>query len=265
MWTSDDDSETDVHAPQGCQMVSQPVYYFLLLLLFWKAAFRVSASSTVFIVKCIKYFVKLLGSAYNCAKIVEASEQIPVTLMSVEKIIGLEKKCFIEYVVCPQCSVIYEFSDCVRTLANGKTESKTCRHVATPNHPHVRKRKACGALLLKQQRRHKKCILAPIKVYPYRSLKKSLCHILSKPDYIEKCEQWRSRMAVLANDILADIYDGQVWKQFTEVELNRFLDTPHSYLLTMNVDWFQPYKRSIYSTGAIYLTLQNLPREDTRM
>ncbi len=65
-----------------------------------------SASSTVFIVKCIKYFIKLLGSAYNCTKIVEASEQIPVTLMSVEKIIGLEKKCFIEYVVCPQCSVM---------------------------------------------------------------------------------------------------------------------------------------------------------------
>lgn len=28
----------------------------------------------------------------------------------------------------------------------------------------------------------------------------------------------------------------------------------------MNVDWFQPYERSTYSLGAIYLTIQNLPR-----
>ncbi len=29
----------------------------------------------------------------------------------------------------------------------------------------------------------------------------------------------------------------------------------------MNVDWFQPYERGVYSVGAIYLTLQNLPRD----
>ena len=29
----------------------------------------------------------------------------------------------------------------------------------------------------------------------------------------------------------------------------------------MNVDCFQPYERSTYSLGAIYLTIQNLPRD----
>ena len=41
-----------------------------------------------------------------------------------------------------------------------------------------------------------------------------------------------------------------------------FLVAPYSYLLTLNVDWFQPYKHIQYSVGSIYLTIQNLPREE---
>ena len=30
----------------------------------------------------------------------------------------------------------------------------------------------------------------------------------------------------------------------------------------LNIDWFQPFQRTNYSVGAIYLAVQNLPRED---
>ena len=30
----------------------------------------------------------------------------------------------------------------------------------------------------------------------------------------------------------------------------------------MNIDWFEPYEREVYSVGVIYLTIQNLPREE---
>ena len=33
-------------------------------------------------------------------------------------------------------------------------------------------------------------------------------------------------------------------------------------MLTLNVDWFQPFDRTQYSVGAIYLTVQNLPRNE---
>ena len=39
-----------------------------------------------------------------------------------------------------------------------------------------------------------------------------------------------------------------------------FLTSPFCYLLTINVDWFEPFEGGIYSLGAIYLTVQNLPR-----
>lgn len=32
--------------------------------------------------------------------------------------------------------------------------------------------------------------------------------------------------------------------------------------MTLNVDWFQPFKRSTYSAGVIYLCIQNLPRTE---
>lgn len=31
--------------------------------------------------------------------------------------------------------------------------------------------------------------------------------------------------------------------------------------MTLNVDWFQPFDRRVYSVGVIYLTIQNLPRD----
>ena len=39
-----------------------------------------------------------------------------------------------------------------------------------------------------------------------------------------------------------------------------FLTSPFCYLLTINVDWFEPFQLGVYSLGVIYLTVQNLPR-----
>ena len=39
-----------------------------------------------------------------------------------------------------------------------------------------------------------------------------------------------------------------------------FLTSPFCYLLTINVDWFEPFQRGVYSLGVIYLTVHNLPR-----
>jgi len=56
---------------------------------------------------------------------------------------------------------------------------------------------------------------------------------------------------------MCDVYKGTVWKKFGQ----SFLSSPYCYLLTLNVDWFEPFERGVYSVGAIYLTIQNLPRD----
>ncbi|GBB96049.1 hypothetical protein RclHR1_26700001 [Rhizophagus clarus] len=75
--------------------------------------------------------------------------------------------------------------------------------------------------------------------------------------YWSRCKQF--------NDILTDIYDGQVWQNFKGTN-NK--DSPNffqpevtdSHLsLMLNLNWFQPYNGIMYSTGVIYAAICNLP------
>ena len=64
----------------------------------------------------------------------------------------------------------------------------------------------------------------------------------------------------MPEDVLADVYDCAVWKQFQYVDGDPFLAMPRNYGFMLNVDWYQPFKHSPYSIGVIYLVLLNLPR-----
>ena len=88
----------------------------------------------------------------------------------------------------------------------------------------------------------------------------SLKQFLKKPDFVRKCEAWRKRPKV--EGILNDIYDGQVWNDFISPNGIPFLAIPYNFAFSINVDWFQPFKYSTYSIGAIYMAVQNLPREE---
>lgn len=41
-----------------------------------------------------------------------------------------------------------------------------------------------------------------------------------------------------------------------------YLLLPNNLCLAINVDWFNPYKQTPYSAGAIYLCILNLPRAE---
>ena len=41
-----------------------------------------------------------------------------------------------------------------------------------------------------------------------------------------------------------------------------FLAVPRNYVFMLNMDWFQPLKHSLYSVGALYMVLMNLPRSE---
>ena len=106
--------------------------------------------------------------------------------------------------------------------------------------------------------RVKKECLVPFVTYSYHPVHLSLRRMALQPGFLSSCKRWRHRESLIPFDHFGDIYDGSVWKSFR----SDFLSAPYSYLLTMNVDWFQPYKHVQYSVGVIYLTIQNLPREE---
>jgi len=62
--------------------------------------------------------------------------------------------------------------------------------------------------------------------------------------------------------LLADVFDGRVWKEWQNVNGKAFLAVSRNYALMLNVDWFQPFQHSLYSVGALYMDLMNLPRSE---
>lgn len=81
-----------------------------------------------------------------------------------------------------------------------------------------------------------------------------------RPGFTDTCEKWTHR--TVSEGTYADVYDGQVWKDFGTVAGQPFLDVSGNLGLMLNVDWFQPYKNIQDSVGVIYLTVMNLPREE---
>lgn len=227
-------------------------------MIFLQFAHNISNAAISSFLRFFKFFIRTLGIAFQCESLVHAADQIPVSLDRVHNVLGVNANTFEKYVVCPKCHSVYDYDDCVIRRSYGGSISKLCQHIAYPNHPQLFRRTPCDTLLLKTVKT-KQITLHPFKVYPYRSVKASIACLVSCPGFLEECEKWRSHSKVPPS-FLGDIYDGAVWNNcFSSTEMN-FLDSPFCYLLTLNVDWFQPFERDVYALGAIYLTIQNLPR-----
>lgn len=222
-----------------------------ILLVVWQFAFNISNNAITYLLRFLKFFVWSIGIAFQNEIVKSSSNVLPLNLKALYRSLLIEKIDFIKYVVCPKCNSIYEYDDCIITRANGKHESKTCRHVLYPNHTYMSKRKPCEAILMKKVKTKSGYCLRPQKVYPYLPLQKSLERLLKKREFVSKCEKWRSRTTL--EQAFSDIYDGSVWKTFE----SSFLVSRNHYLVTVNVDWFEPYERGVYSVGVIYLTIQN--------
>ena len=202
--------------------------------------------------------MKAVGCTFGCERMQEMGSAIPLTLQSLQRLIALQEDDFLNYVVCPKCDSVYEYKDCFYTMQNGSKESKCCSHIHFPNHPQISRRKSCGTTLLKKVKTKHGYVLKPLRCYPYKPLKQSISQLVKREGFLQCCEKWRLRE--VPQDIMCDIYDGSVWGSFDSPSGHGFLSSPHCYLLTLNVDWFEPFERGVYSVGAIYLTIQNLPR-----
>ena len=172
-----------------------------------------------------------------------------------KKDFGILRDKFKKYVICPKCNSLYEFKECISTSITGVESPKACSHIAFCNHPHVSRRQPCGHRLVKEVITKTMKKFYTIKCYCYNSIKNSLQSLLKNGDLLEL---WRNRK--IPEGMLADVYDGQVWKDFQIYQGKPFLSMPHNIGLLLNCDWFQPYKHSQYSVGVLYLVILNLPR-----
>ena len=125
------------------------IRHLLIFIMLWQALFKASNTAIGCLLKFMAYFLGALGKLFGCKQLNEAGAFIPMTPGTVHKILGIEQKDFIEYVVCPQCDSIYKYENTFITLANGKKQSLKCSYVAMPNHPFPTQCQPCGAILPK--------------------------------------------------------------------------------------------------------------------
>ena len=101
----------------------------------------------------------------------------------------------------------------------------------------------------------------PKKVYVYQSIASSLQKFLNKDNFLKKCNEWRKKVRSEAMSHMTDIHDGEIWKEFQTYEGKPFLQDQNNMALILNVDWFNPYKHTPGSVGAIILHFCKLAKK----
>ncbi len=147
MWPSGSESDSD--GDQCDLAIADPTSFSQMRLIFiflamWQFAYKVSNGAINSLLRFLKFFLLCLGSAFHCEMLLKAGEAFPVSLVGLHKILRVTKGDFVNYVVCPMCSSVYVYQDCIISRTNGLNESKLCCHVSQPNHPQKSRRKECG-------------------------------------------------------------------------------------------------------------------------
>jgi hypothetical protein len=173
--------------------------------------------------------------------------------------------------VCPSCHKLHDINDVKNYNIQQQTVIKKCDHIQFPNHRSLRK---CNTPLSEQNELGDgRIVNIPSLVYPMVSIKGQILNMYQRSGFEKNLRLWINRN--IEEDVLCDIYDGEIWKNFLNsgivyegegeiAENQRFFNKEHAddHLgIMINVDWFQPFERTVYSCGAIYGVICNLPRE----
>ena len=75
--------------------------------------------------------------------------------------------------------------------------------------------------------------------------------------FVNACQDWRQNVA--KPNTYEDVYNGNIWKDFSSYNGIPFLSASFNYALHLNVDWFNPFDCTQHSEGVIYLSIFNLP------
>ena len=202
----DPDHPVNTAGIQPLSTIGMKILFFLFL---WQSFFRVSETALKFLLKFLKYLIKVISITYQCLSIQSVSDETPLTIEKAEKLLKINENGVIQYVVCPKCHSVYLFADCIEIKSNGKRESKLCRHVKYPHHPHQSKWGACMTTLLNESSSNKKRFI-PHLIYSYLPIHISMQRLALKPGFLRACEKWREREQLIPMDTLGDIYDGRV-------------------------------------------------------
>ena len=105
--------------------------------------------------------------------------------------------------------------------------------------------------------------LVPKLVYSYCSVTSTLKKFFLRKGFADQVKKWKTRQP--SKNYLFDVYDGTGFLEFktSPTEPPFVFESDYNLLLSLNIDWFSPFN-SNHSVGCIYLTIQNLPKQNGR-
>ena len=120
----------------------------------------------------------------------------------------------INYANCEKCCKLYKIADVSNNSPN--FTPKFTRYVFQdfPNHPMSKKRNSCGNILYKLVHMKNGIIKKPTLIFPTVSLKYQLNLLFKWKGFEKSCKKWVDYPS--NPKILADIYDGRIWKSFKD-------------------------------------------------
>ncbi|XP_078670900.1 uncharacterized protein LOC144911017 isoform X2 [Branchiostoma floridae x Branchiostoma belcheri] len=230
------------------------VKWLLTFLLLWQAHNHISDSGLQHLIKFLCPWLEKVGISPHYLGGLSS-------LYMTWKFLGLNRDNFTKCCVCPDpwCGKLFAI-DKLSEITNGVEKPRRCDNIRKVRGRPVR----CNTLLARQVITSVSGVRKyyPLKVYCVKSIIETLESFVKRKGFEEKCEQWRSR-GMSDSELLGDIFDGQVWKDFQKWNGEDFLSAPRNYGLMLNLDWFQPFKRrNDYSVGVMYMTVMNLPRNE---
>ena len=217
--------------------------WILIWIFKYQARFRLS---DVAIDSLIKFFQQVLMDADQMR-----FKDFPSSLHTASSLLQIGKQSK-TYAVCPSCNTLYNVTEVVAE------EGFKCTHVEFPMKS---KGKSCGMELTMQVPLVSGNKRRPKLLFPLPNLKIQINSLYQRLEFKQQLQKWTNRQ--IDNGMLADIYDGEIWKNFPDTSGVPYFtpETADSHLgIMINLDWFQPFDTSVYSCGAIYGVVCNLPR-----
>ena len=184
----------------------------------WSAHYGVSDNGMTALLKVLKLS---LAATEQEPQHVPVSQQLPSTISKAISMITLSEPVqALELLTCRKCLSVYPDW---RNINPWPVTSHNCIHVIAPLHTHAARRNVCDNPLFTHVQGTQTHVPRPILIYPYIPVGQSLRSFLQRPGFIELCQLFSRQPTSDDNDLLlCDIYDGNLWKDFSAIDGSHF-------------------------------------------
>ena len=194
------------------QKPSTLIFWFVYFLLIWQTTCHIGDNGMAWLLKFLTTWLKFIGIEISSDIMSKIATLFPGSIYLMRQFIDFDRDAFNKFVVCPKCTKMYNYDYCL-TLVDNRQVAKTCSHFSYSRG----KRKVCSSpLVTKVQLKNGKSIFYPIKYYCSNSIATELEKLVQRKYIPQSCENWRNRN--VDRNLIADVYDGELWKEFQTVD-----------------------------------------------